>query len=346
MHGNTRTSRANRERILAAATRNIAEHGFTHTTRQRLMDGSGLADGTLHHHFATSTLLLAAICERHATALLEATGCVDPDDPAPPRTALLATATRILACIDANPHAHTVLMRDRPCLPAPARANLDHLDAVAALQIDCAWSAVRPDLATPDRLDALTRPLRTLLLRWPDWRVPGDLGHPGAAADHALAMVEATLDRPVPPRPKPGPVPRPFHNPHAHWMSDAAAARCTVMGPLDSPAAQDSHPAAPPVCPAPQDTPRPVPQDAPDPAPAHPGLTLRDSLARHGLTPGRAATRLGLTRQRLHDITHGTRAITPATALRLETLLGEHAETWMARQARHDLDAIRRAAAS
>ena len=124
MHANTRTSHANRKRILAAATRNIAEHGFAHTTRPRLMDGTGFAASTLHAHFPCNTMLLAAICERHATALLEATGCVDPDDPAPPRAALLATAaTRILACIDANPDAHTVLMRDRPCLPAPDRAT-------------------------------------------------------------------------------------------------------------------------------------------------------------------------------------------------------------------------------
>ncbi|MGI3775797.1 MAG: HigA family addiction module antitoxin, partial [Janthinobacterium lividum] len=103
------------------------------------------------------------------------------------------------------------------------------------------------------------------------------------------------------------------------------------------PAAQDETP-----FPATQDTPRPAAQDAP--AATHPGFTLRDTLARHGLGHA-AAARLGLTRQRLHDLTRGARAITPTTALALEAVLGEHAETWMARQARHDLDAARRAAA-
>jgi addiction module HigA family antidote len=362
MHKNTLTSRANRERILATATRNIAEHCFHHATRPRIMAGSGLAIATLQAHFPNNTLLLAAICERHARALLEATGCVDPDDPAPPRAALVATAARILACIDARPDAHAVLMRDRPCLPAPALATLDHLDEVAAFQIDCAWSAIRPDLATPDRLAGLTRPLRTLLLRWPDWREPGAAGHPEAAADRAVAMVEATVDRPVP---RPAPPPPAPPNPHAHWLSDAAAARTRVFGPPASRlAAQDTTPRDPPVCLAPQDTPRLAAQDtpghppghAPGPAtapapdapdrPAHPGLTLRDSLARHGLTSGAAAARLGLTRQRLHEVIHGTRAITPDTALRLETLLDERAETWMARQARHDLETCRRTAAT
>jgi len=244
MHKNTLTSRANRERILATATRNIAEHCFHHATRPRIMAGSGLAIATLQAHFPNNTLLLAAICERHARALLEATGCVDPDDPAPPRAALVATAARILACIDARPDAHAVLMRDRPCLPAPALATLDHLDEVAAFQIDCAWSAIRPDLATPDRLAGLTRPLRTLLLRWPDWREPGAAGHPEAAADRAVAMVEATVDRPVP---RPAPPPPAPPNPHAHWLSDAAAARTRVFGPPASRlAAQDTTPRDPP----------------------------------------------------------------------------------------------------
>ncbi len=369
MHGNTLTRQANRERILAAATRNIAEHGYAHATRQRLMDGSGLADGTFHHHFPTTDLVLAAICARHATALLEATGCVDPLGPEPPRDALLAACARILARIDASPDAHAVLMRDRACLPTPARAALDHLDAVAAFQLDRAWAAVRPDLDTPGRLAGLTGPLRTLLLHWPDWRAPGDDAL--AAADRCIAMVEAAADRAPPPRPPAAPAPAPpplAPNPHAHWLSDEAAARHTIVGPpAPRPAPQDNDPSAPPFrpaaqdtpCPAAQDrtsdpaaqdetpfpatqdTPRPAAQDAP--AATHPGFTLRDTLARRGLGHAAAAARLGLTRQRLHDLTRGARAITPATALRLEAVLGEHAETWMARQARHDLDAARRA---
>ncbi|MGI4976013.1 MAG: HigA family addiction module antitoxin [Janthinobacterium lividum] len=351
MNKKTLMRRANRERILATATRNIAEHGFHHATRPSIMAGTGLATGTLQQQFATTILLLAAICERHATALLEATGCPDPDSPDTPRAGLVAAAARILACIDAHPCAHTILMRDRPCLPDPARAALDHLDQVAAFQLDRAWSAVRPDLDTAERLATLTAPLRTLLLHWPDWREPGPFGHPHAAADRAVAMVEATIDRPLPPLPPAPPAPAlPAPNPHAHWLSDEAAARHTIVGPPAArPAPQDNAPSAPPIRPAPQDTPRPAAQDAgsaPQDAPAatHPGFTLRDTLARHGLGHAAAAARLGLTRQRLHDLTRGARAITPATALRLEAVLGEHAETWMARQARHDLDAARRAA--
>ncbi len=298
-------SSANRARILSVATRNIAELGFPHITAARIMEGTGLHKGSLDPHFGNTHRLLAVICNTHARALLEATGSHDPLDPAPPRAALVATAARILACIDARPDAHTVLMRDLACLAAPVRAEIEHLGTVAAFQIDCAWSALRPDLASPERYSALTRALRTLLLRWPDWREPGPPGHPDAAADRAVAMVEATVDR-APPRPDP----------------------------------PDTGPRNPPI----QIAPRPAPPDtrpAAPPPPAHPGLILRDALAQHGLPPTLAAARLGVTRQRLHELTRGTRAITPNTALRLEALLGEHAETWMARQARHDIHAER-----
>ena len=319
MHPNSLKFRANRERILAVATRNIAEHGFAHVTRRRVMEGTGLADGSMHPHFPHITHLLAAICERHARALLEATGCVDPVDPMPPpRAALVATAARILACIDASPHAHAVLMRDRPCLPPAPLASLDHLDEVAAFQVDCAWRALRPDLAAPERLAGLTRPLRTLLLRWPEWREPGPAGHPGAAAARAVAMVEATIDLALPASAH-VPPPLPFGlNPHAHWLSDEAAARCTVLGAPERHAARDTAPPNPPIRHAPRDTSCHAPRDAEsapppahEPAPAHPGLTLRDALDRHGLPPTLAAARLGISRQRLHQLTRGTRAITP-----------------------------------
>ena len=43
----------------------------------------------------------------------------------------------------------------------------------------------------------------------------------------------------------------------------------------------------------------------------------------------------------LHELTHATGAITPDAALRLDALLGAHAETWLVRQGRHDTHAER-----
>ena len=350
MHHNTLRRRENRERLLAAATRTIAERGYAHTTRPQAANDGGLAETSFRGHFPSMAVLLAAICERHARALADAAGCHDPNDPAPPRAALAAACARVLARIDARADAHTVLMRDAACLPPAARAGLDHTHAVATLQVELAWAAARPDLA-PERCAALARTLRALLLRWPEWREPGALGHPAAAADRAVAMVEATIDRAPPPA---APAPPPFApNPPAHWMSDAAAARCTVVGPPPRHDPRDTAPENGPIRHDPRDAPRHDPRDsrdgpapAPEPAPAHPGLALRDALERAGLSPTRAAARLGISRQRLHQLTRGTRLVTADTALRLETLLGERAEAWMARQARHDLDTARRRAAA
>lgn len=61
-----------------------------------------------------------------------------------------------------------------------------------------------------------------------------------------------------------------------------------------------------------------------------------EALDKHRLPSGLAATR-----RRLHELTRGTRAITPAPRSASKYLLGEHAETWMARQARHDIYAER-----
>jgi addiction module HigA family antidote len=336
MHSNSLKFRANREHILATATRNIAEVGFAHITLRGIMDDTGLSQRSMHPYFPTTTSLLAVVCERHANALIEATGYVEPDDPRPPRAVLVASAARVLACIHAYPHAHTVLMRDRACLPPALRANLDYLDEVAAFQVDCAWSALRPDLAAPERVAGLTKPLRTLLLHWPEWREPGPRGHPDAAAERAVAMVEATIDLALPASTH---TPLPLF-PHPSLPAPDAPERH---------AAYDADLPDPPIRHAPHDAPCHAPSDAqptpePAPAPAHPGLTLRDALDRHRLPPTLAAARLGIPRQRLHQLTRGTRAITPDTALRLEALLGEHAETWMARQARHDIEAARRAA--
>ncbi len=248
MDARTLRSSTSRARILAAATRNIAEVGFTHATRERIMAGTGLHPGSLDPHFGNTGRLLAVICNTHARALAEATGTHDAADPTPPRAALAATAARILACIDARPDAHTVLMRDLACLPPAVRAEIDYLGSVAAFQLDCAWSALRPDLADPARYAGLTRALRSLLLRWPDWRETGPAGHPDAAADRALAMVEATIDRAPPATARTPRPPHPALAPHAHWLS-----------PPPPPAAPSSapHPVSPRRTPGPK-TPRSV----------------------------------------------------------------------------------------
>ena len=70
----------------------------------------------------------------------------------------------------------------------------------------------------------------------------------------------------------------------------------------------------------------------------HPGDVLReDFLVPLGMTAYRLAQRLKMPQTAVGEILAGKRAITPATALKLERLFGSSAEFWLNLQAAYDL---------
>jgi antitoxin HigA-1 len=72
--------------------------------------------------------------------------------------------------------------------------------------------------------------------------------------------------------------------------------------------------------------------------PVHPGEILRDEVfPALGITKPALALALGISRQSLHDLFKGKRGITPEMALRLESVVGSTAESWLALQAERDL---------
>jgi addiction module HigA family antidote len=79
--------------------------------------------------------------------------------------------------------------------------------------------------------------------------------------------------------------------------------------------------------------------------PPHPGLSVRhDCLEPLGLTITKGAEILGVTRQTLNDLVHGSRGLSPEMALRLDMVFGGGAETWLRLQAVYDLAQARRKA--
>jgi addiction module HigA family antidote len=81
--------------------------------------------------------------------------------------------------------------------------------------------------------------------------------------------------------------------------------------------------------------------------PVHPGeILLEDFIRPHGLSPIRAAQKLGVPRTRIERLVTGQTSMTPDTALRLERLFGASAEFWMNLQTAHDLRLAREAIAS
>jgi len=72
--------------------------------------------------------------------------------------------------------------------------------------------------------------------------------------------------------------------------------------------------------------------------PSHPGeILLEEVLKPAGITQDAFAAQLGVTRQRLHDLLHGKRAVTTDTALRLAQVLDTTPDLWLGLQQAWDL---------
>lgn len=70
----------------------------------------------------------------------------------------------------------------------------------------------------------------------------------------------------------------------------------------------------------------------------HPGEILKiEIIEGRGLTIGKAAELLGITRPTLSNILNGKAAITPNIALRLETVFGGTARFWIRLQSSYEL---------
>jgi addiction module HigA family antidote len=83
-----------------------------------------------------------------------------------------------------------------------------------------------------------------------------------------------------------------------------------------------------------------------DRTPTHPGeMLLEEFLKPMGLTQRELAEAIHVPYQRINEIIHGKRGMTPSTALRLEKFLGMPASFWLNLQVRWDLYLAQRAEA-
>jgi antitoxin HigA-1 len=72
--------------------------------------------------------------------------------------------------------------------------------------------------------------------------------------------------------------------------------------------------------------------------PTHPGeMLLEEFLNPMGLTQRELADNIHVSYQRVNDIVHGRRGVTPSTALRLAKFFNMSADFWMNLQLRWDL---------
>lgn len=82
-------------------------------------------------------------------------------------------------------------------------------------------------------------------------------------------------------------------------------------------------------------------ESGPSDTPVHPGEVLGEELEVRGLTPREVALQMGRPVKTVNEIIRGRRAISPATALDLERVLGISARLWMNLQASYSLDIAR-----
>jgi addiction module HigA family antidote len=74
-------------------------------------------------------------------------------------------------------------------------------------------------------------------------------------------------------------------------------------------------------------------------APIHPGeILLEEFLKPMGISQYRLAKDISVPARRINEIVHGTRAISPDTALRLSRYFGLSERFWMNLQARYNLE--------
>jgi addiction module HigA family antidote len=72
--------------------------------------------------------------------------------------------------------------------------------------------------------------------------------------------------------------------------------------------------------------------------PTHPGEMIReDFIPDYGLTAASLAEAVGVSRQSIHELLRGRRAVSPEMALRLSRLFGNSPEFWLNAQRAIDL---------
>lgn len=74
----------------------------------------------------------------------------------------------------------------------------------------------------------------------------------------------------------------------------------------------------------------------------HPGRILKEELAARNLSAAAFALKLRVPPRRIQTIAAGKRAISPETARRIGTALGNRARLWLALQQAYDLSKVER----
>jgi AcrR family transcriptional regulator len=141
-----------RERILLAAERLFAEHGFDRTTTARLATAAGVPQGLIFYHFGTKQdLLLSLVRERSDTALAELGAPVGGD----PHEAVAEVWRRLRDLLGTPSPLHRIVFRELDTHPA-LREHAQQLEREISEQVAglLAGAVGRPGPPGPELLAA------------------------------------------------------------------------------------------------------------------------------------------------------------------------------------------------
>jgi AcrR family transcriptional regulator len=138
-----------RERILAAASREFAAHGYAGASLRALAAAGEVTTPVIYDHFASKAELYAAVAQTHADALLAR--WAEPS-PGSPRDIFRETMESIFGWVEEHPDGWRILFADPPADPLVA-ASLEAIQDRATGALAALFAA----LPALDRPAALSR---------------------------------------------------------------------------------------------------------------------------------------------------------------------------------------------
>jgi AcrR family transcriptional regulator len=120
-------SRATRDRILAAAARVLAEHGYARGTTNRIAEAAELSVGSLYQYFPNKDAVLAELVRRHAADGVAAVQASVTAGPVDLESVLGRAVTAMVAVHRGDQRLHRVLFEEAP-RPADVLEELRHAE--------------------------------------------------------------------------------------------------------------------------------------------------------------------------------------------------------------------------
>lgn len=187
---------AHRDRILAAAVRAFAEHGYPSASMSQLAQACGLSKAGLYHYYASKEALLFDALDRYTRRLVDL--CADvAARPSPPREAVARIVRALLHEYRDSRDYHVALLNDLRHLGAPEQARIRSQQRAVVRTLTAVLARAWPArLSGPDASATTMALLGMINFSFAWWRPDGAMSHE-RFADLVIELWEHGLDGPA-----------------------------------------------------------------------------------------------------------------------------------------------------